>query len=637
MAGEVVCDDGNWQISGTCVNEAETETVETSATEFSFILDDINGEIDLTWARRHIDVFVAALADALGVNTSQILLEIKHMVPEPLVRRLLSADGQHSPNAFVVQAIVTAAASEVNPTIDFRQSLLDEIQTQGLLPRTALSQSSFSVSTPEVKHLDVVTLPVATWLVGDWGVCSATCGAGVTTRVASCFSSLSSECEQTAGQHPILSEACEEQQCPIPPTVMCPLGSSTIPCALQTSVLLVAVLLIFGIPCGCSIRSFRRKLKPPSEGSVYIQTLDSAVAFNVVRPKNKVDNSRPTLLASEGSPKQSMSLSPNSALTRDGKTHVIWDTDVPKVQAWFEAAEDQVLESADVDLELGEANQVSDEGFTPKNSMVPSESALSDMSAGGRTPKNIAVVVRQHQLDNFNRGPHAPYLDGASIEYYSFTQQRWMAGVIKLQSQGRATSEELHLHVELSRGNQLRADVTLDNIRLALEPNDLVEVLVEEKDDEGEHSHKYHPAFVTANQSKAATMLGYHVHMETTGRVLKNVPAVRLRRRFPAGARVEIFRGPSLGWCEGRIHGDVGSSDGCGNEGFSPLPEVQELQKTPLPVAEEDLCDRDGSEALDVAVATGASLGLWTYVPICTETESFEQVPSYLVRAAKIT
>jgi hypothetical protein len=373
---------------------------------------------------------------------------------------------------------------------------------------------------------------------------------------------------------------------------------------------------------------------------VYIPSLESNVGFNVVRPQSKYhnrDSSRPTLLGTEGSLSASQpSFSPKSA-NDDGKTHVIWDTDVPKVQAWFESAKDRDL--ADVDLELGEADEMSDEGFTPQNSVPASESGSCNLSDGGMTPRNMAVVVRRHQRDDIQRGPHAPYMDGASVEYFSSTNQRWMAGVIKLQaSEGCAIVEELHLHVQLSQRSQFRADVTLDNVRPILEPNELVEVLVEEEDLEGGLACRYLPAFVAGKQSKGASILGYHVQVETTGQVLRNVPAIRLRRRFPAGARVEIFRVPSLGWCEGSVHGEIGTSDGCGNEGFSPLPDVQELEEKPLPVKKDakkhsnaNTHDHDSVEA-DAATAT--NMGLWTYVPICIDTESFESIPSYLVRLA---
>jgi len=80
-------------------------------------------------------------------------------------------------------------------------------------------------------------------------------------------------------------------------------------------------------------------------------------------------------------------------------------------------------------------------------------------------------------------------------------------------------------------------------------------------------------AVMAPDQPKAATIVGYHVQVVGSEQIIRNVPPLQLRRRFPQDSSVEVYRGPTCGWCEARVHHEVESA--IDDEPVeSPLPTV---------------------------------------------------------------
>merc|ERR1719331_2246327 len=68
---------------------------------------------------------------------------------------------------------------------------------------------------------------------------------------------------------------------------------------------------------------------------------------------------------------------------------------------------------------------------------------------------------------------------------------------------------------------------------------------------------------IVGTQSGGATMTGYTVHLDDSKDVFQEIPALRLRRRFPADQAVNVYRGPREGWQKLHVHHSA-TANGCG-------------------------------------------------------------------------
>lgn len=283
--------------------------------------------------------------------------------------------------------------------------------------------------------------------------------------------------------------------------------------------------------CFCCARRIYWRSKPKDNGVAFIPAIDDFVSYQVRRPLDKL----PTLLVtpdSEKSPREGESAKTNASPL--AKTHVVWDLDIEAIQQRLESRSTGASCSNDaIDLELGMS------GHTPGDSAHASSDANSE--------ERVAEIF-------------PAYADGQSVEYFSHTHQQWMVGVVHVQSQGdgvHGTGATCIFNVRIHHRAQLRPDVALDSLRPSFKPGDLVEVYTRR------YGGSCIPAVIAREQPTASTLVGYHVELEHEG-MLKNIPAYRLRRRFPAGSRVEVYRGIAQGWCAARVHGSAISADGCG-------------------------------------------------------------------------
>lgn len=128
------------------------------------------------------------------------------------------------------------------------------------------------------------------------------------------------------------------------------------------------------------------------------------------------------------------------------------------------------------------------------------------------------------------------YADGEYVEYYSWTHHKWMLGIFK--GEHALTGGYM---VDIVQG-QKRLDVHLDSLRAPLQDGELVQVFSKKMGWlSGSISGRQDP--------RMGTVSGYKVQLSARqGSVIENIPAERVRREFPAGAALEIWRGPSIGW-----------------------------------------------------------------------------------------
>merc|ERR1712014_116029 len=115
-------------------------------------------------------------------------------------------------------------------------------------------------------------------------------------------------------------------------------------------------------------------------------------------------------------------------------------------------------------------------------------------------------------------------------------------------------------NVKLPKVDKPREDVPIDAIRPRFCQAELVDVF--SKRDHG----TWLPGCIIGHPPQWASTLGYRVMIECEGIILEKVPPLRLRRRFPPGCGVEVYRGSSHGWVPAVVHSLAGAAAAAGHE-----------------------------------------------------------------------
>lgn len=147
--------------------------------------------------------------------------------------------------------------------------------------------------------------------------------------------------------------------------------------------------------------------------------------------------------------------------------------------------------------------------------------------------------------------PPATYMyePGNQLEYFSSTHHRWLPCMVTQSYE--APKADLHfLDVLVGHSKQLRQAVQLQSVRARLVEGEPVSVYSSKLE-------QWLRGEISGRQSSACTAIGYQVRvadrMVGDDGLLQNVPAVRLRRRFPEGAQVEVYMDTYRGWLPGTV------------------------------------------------------------------------------------
>jgi hypothetical protein len=255
---------------------------------------------------------------------------------------------------------------------------------------------------------------------------------------------------------------------------------------------------------------------------------------------------------------------------------------------------------------------------------------------------NMESLTRRPRKRTCSRGdlpntcdavPSAAYDDEQSIEYFSVTHQQWLNGTVHSVASPVIDSKDDALvltTVTLAHGHQIRENIGLDLLRSTFKSGELVELF------SGRQDGLRLAATIAPNQVLPRPLLhGYQVVVEGSGEVFENVPPHRLKRRFVRGQEVEVYRGPQLGWQFAEVH-HTASADGCSAE-ILPLPSDLQSKYHDETLADTGDAIRTSkakltdSLASDLKTFSACDVGLWTWVPVCTEGSSPEWVASYLI------
>merc|ERR1719401_3217447 len=189
-----------------------------------------------------------------------------------------------------------------------------------------------------------------------------------------------------------------------------------------------------------------------------------------------------------------------------------------------------------------------------------------------------------------------------------------MSGTLNVEvcpSDDRDHQHCIRYHVTLSNG-QLREDVGLDVLRSPFGPNELVEL------SSGQQGGLRLAAAIAADQPLLPSRLGYRVVVDGAIQTSTNVPLLKLKRRFPRGRYIEVYRGPEIGWQMAKVHHSA-SSDGCKAE-VLPLPALS---------AGADVLIAHGiiTPRANEAQSGVSQLAIWTSVPICDVSGEEDESP----------
>mmetsp|Transcript_116543 Transcript_116543/g.324804 ORF Transcript_116543/g.324804 Transcript_116543/m.324804 type:complete len:427 (-) Transcript_116543:274-1554(-) len=221
------------------------------------------------------------------------------------------------------------------------------------------------------------------------------------------------------------------------------------------------------------------------------------------------------------------------------------------------------------------------------------------------------------------------YYTGEQVEYYSKRLRLWSPAEVT--AEARSTGQDVVYSATVLPQNQEFYDVGLAALRPPFKEGEPCEVFVP--------GSQWLQAVTSSCQQGKGTEIFYRVMLlEGQGGAVE-VPASRLRRRFPPGSLVTVYRGPGLGWNDAMVvsapaeegAADVKTAGGEVAEGA--------LVATSLRSDEASLAPRAISNApslFDHLSGAEPEPEMFTEISLCLETgdtlDKLLLVPSYLLR-----
>lgn len=598
-ASDILCSGGAWKVPGAClVLGAKVRRVRAIqvAMQLGSVLPKGTSSggtvVSITWALAHKALILTAVSITIGYDPSNVQIDIVQIVIKRSGRRLSSGDawaeGEFDRNLqatndmagsdFEVRvtvltnetsnASVSTLANDIHASLagtstapgsgtsgGFLANLVATVQEAGLEAPAGLAVLG---TTPPVV-VENYAVAVAQWLAGGWNPCSAVCGQGTAARPVQCSTGEDLNCQADAGVRPVAEAVCVDfTGCAFDAT--CPFGhGKDLSCTGQR--VLVAVIVSIA-SAGCFALLFwrlRRGCRAPQDGSVNLGIGADRLhaSWRIYKP-GKSD-------AGTGDDGEA------NAITKDGKTHVVWDVEAPDVQKWMANQGKQMhiaqgsadslprlprvssasrMEEDDDALErqidslahfcatgLDEAES---QALGPRLSLWRRNSRLSGLSLE-------AVLVNSSPAT----GPilKTAYADGERVEYFSKTLGRWLFGLVHVATRkgDQQTQMSTRYDVELIPSAQQRLDVGLAALRLPFKLGEPVELYARR------HGGEWLPGAIAAPLPTTGAVPAYRVELDGARAALEGVAALRLRRRFLVGDVVEVFCGPASGWCPAEV------------------------------------------------------------------------------------
>ncbi|CAK0860721.1 unnamed protein product [Prorocentrum cordatum] len=322
MTGVAACRGGAWDVTGRCVPSG-TQATTLSVAEVIMRLSASNG---YEWATEHQAEIEAAIEATLG--TLDFLVDIF-----PVSSRRLTGGSQDISQADEFDIVVTvvvegAAGGEEQAAYDIWSSLAG-----GFVGSLTSVLDSAGEPVPGGLRLETIgepvvipeyEMPLKSWIAGAWGSCSATCGQGTEARDVFCSVGVQSTCER-AGVGPMLAAAreCEQfVQCSF--DLLCPLGRDTsLGCGAQLALIVACVALAGLCVLACACARLYAMSRVSATGHVSM--------LGGIQAKYTIEKRRQQQQLQQGN-QPDLEHGSVSLKADGGKTHIVWEVDMDKVQ-----------------------------------------------------------------------------------------------------------------------------------------------------------------------------------------------------------------------------------------------------------------------------------------------------------------
>jgi hypothetical protein len=126
-----------------------------------------------------------------------------------------------------------------------------------------------------------------------------------------------------------------------------------------------------------------------------------------------------------------------------------------------------------------------------------------------------------------------------------------------------ASAPTIRYDVHVARETEQRKNVSLDTFRPRFQDAEMIYVFSQ--------SHGWQAGIIKGQPAAGWVTLGYNVWVERSKIILQSVPPARLRRRFPSGCLVDVYRGSSRGWMPAVVHSVAGDGHPKASEAAPPL------------------------------------------------------------------
>lgn len=173
-------------------------------------------------------------------------------------------------------------------------------------------------------------------------------------------------------------------------------------------------------------------------------------------------------------------------------------------------------------------------------------------------------LVKHKALNLFQDGVSPLLPDGSTIEYFSRTKRIWVPGLLEVnvESHSPIVGPQVSYNVRTLPGTpkeRVRKDVPPNSFREPLQEGEELELFSRSRGSRWVPCRLSGPQAEAEEDKKGRNSWGYRYKVRldlaaegtplTDDQVLERVPPARLRRRFPPGSRVSMYRGPDVGYC----------------------------------------------------------------------------------------
>lgn len=548
--------------------------------------------------------------------------------------------------------------TSINVQSLLQTTIIKKLKEQGKpVPKSLETATMAAVSPPAYVEEYLVLVP--NFVAGAWGTCTNRCGDGTQERKVICPTGLGTCLDKM----PLVIQPCANyDECPF--DMMCPMGQGqSLGCSTQLSIALGILGCIFCSFFAICMKRLYYKCKPQKEGVHTFHHQNSnvteAARFKVYYPgKGKEDDYA-------------------QQVTADGKIHVIWEIDQNFVESWFDKKKDIEIEGnpgdesmlalppgPDEEAQFGPASD--DEGREADETEAVSE-ASEDIEPVQRDLPTSQTETNDDETLEGNFIAKAAYQDGERVEYFSYSIENWVMATVKIvikesnnnNNENNATQPmPVLMYDVILTGGMRHNNVSLDCLRQPLKHGDMVELF--SKRNGGE----WMPGVIVGTQQASAAMTGYQVHLNDNTEVFQDIPAIRVRLRFPEYAPIWVYFGRRRGWEKKTVHFQA-TEDGCGAEmveykrremdHHANLHSLRDVKLREMQVEEEatrsstELRERKRKLKKQETVVQAfeneqqayggpnvLDFGLWTQVPVdipeTADITDFVTMPSYLCR-----